>query len=103
MFPPIFDPFHRPAESAGGVTNENVLRVELAPDPETAAHVTLVEVDLVGGKAQHLGDGIPVVMRDLGGSVHPEGFRAGVPGADRPPGFHRYGAVPPDAQLQLQT
>ncbi len=98
---PVLYPFHRSAELTRGPADQYVLGVELAPDPESAAHVSFPQHHQMRRHAQHGGQRRPVVVRHFRGAVNVQ--RAGRPlivghGA---PALQWHAGMPPDPDREL--
>src|SRR5262249_8487790 len=65
----VLDPFARPVERQRGRADQHIFRIELPADPEAAADMAFVQMDPVAREAEHLRQGLAVVMRHLGGAV----------------------------------
>jgi len=95
---PVFCPADRPAAGHRQPRDQEVLGIELAPDPEPAAGVNRVHVDLRRVDAEHAGKQVSVEDRDLGHpvDVQPAG---GSRDRDQAAGFQRHAGVTPDRQF----
>jgi hypothetical protein len=101
---PVLGPLDRAAQPDGQPRDEEVLRVELAPDAEPAARVDGVHVDQrlvqaeqarqqVAVEHRHLGHAEDVELDPVSGSRHRQ----------QAAGLERYPGVPADRELDLTT
>ena len=98
MLAAILDPLDRPPHAQRRGAYQNVLRIELAANAETAADMTLIEVNRRCGASKHAGDLVPIPMRHLGGAVKLEHVARRIVSGDRAAGFQRDAGMAPDRQ-----
>ena len=101
VLPAVLDPLDRAPEPHRGQRHQHVLGVELAPDPEPAAHVALPQDDPAGRHPHHPGQLVAVVERHLGRAQHLQHPGVGVEAGQRPPALQGDAAVAAHRQLQL--
>ena len=98
MLAAILDPLDRPPHAQRRGAHQNVLRIKLAANAETAADMAFVEVNRRRGASKHAGNLVPVPMRHLGGAVKLEDVAGRIVSGDRAAGFERDAGMPPDRQ-----
>ncbi len=100
MLVTVFDPLDGAPEPQRRRAGQNVFRIKLATNAESAADMPFVEVNPVERQPEHRRERLAIVMRHLGSAVQPKDaadrFRYG----DRAACFERHAAVPADGQLQ---
>jgi hypothetical protein len=88
MFSTILDPFDRTAEAKSGKRNENVFWVKLSPYAESAADMTLEQMNLLGRQAEHHGKRSSIDMWDFGRAINLENTGIGIETRDCASRFH---------------
>jgi hypothetical protein len=101
MLVPIFDPFDRPPQPQSGKTDQNVLGIELAANPESASGVSLEQMNGRGAAPERLRQQIAGAVRDLGGAVHLEDVAHRVVAGDRAARLQWHARMTADLELEL--
>ena len=96
----VLGPLDRTAEPGGQPGDEEVLGVELAPDPEPAARVDGVHVDERLVQAEHARQQVAVEHRDLGHAEDVQAAGGLIGHRQQAARFERHPGVPADRQLQ---
>src|ERR1700733_5837662 len=93
MLAAILDPLHRPAQFARQERDQEIFRINMAFDAETAADIERDAADAGLRKFQHSGRLAPQPMYDLGG--RPDRHRIGprIVQSYYTTAFHRHGGV----------
>ena len=95
----VFDPLDWAAQFHGAERNDEVLRVELAADPETSANVGFNEVDTVFRHLQKRGQYPPVEVGYLGLAPHGHVAGPGGEGRHQTPSLQGVSGVPVAAKF----
>ena len=93
IFPPVFDPFHRPPGTARRKGNKKILGIKLSAHAKAAANIILDHQDLFFGQIKQGGQCGAVVKRHLGCTEDLHPTRLAVPFGQKPPRFHRHRGV----------
>ena len=101
MLLPVLDPFDRAAEPPRRGQDQHVLGIELAADPEPAADMALVELDLRVREPEHPHQGFLVAVRDLGRPVQFEDAAPGVVDPERAARLQRRAGMAPGREVEL--
>ena len=102
MLAAILDPLHRPAQFARQERDQQIFRIDMAFDAETAADIERDAADAGLRKFQHRGRLAPQPMHDLG--RRPDRHRIGprIVQSDHAAAFHRHGGVAMMIKAPLQ-
>ena len=98
VFAAILYPLDWPPQAQSRGAYQNVLRIKFAANAETAADMTLVEVNGSRGASEHAGDLVSIRMRHLGSAMQLEHVANRIVSGDRAAGFQRDAGMPPDRQ-----
>ena len=100
MLVPILDPLHRPPQPQGGEADQDVLRIELAANPESASDMSLEQVNGGGAAPEGERQQVAGAMRHLGGAMQLEDIADGVVARDRAARFQRHAGMATDLELK---
>src|SRR6185437_155970 len=70
MFAPVLDPFYRTSECQRGRAHQNIFRIDFAAHAETAADVTLEQLNGFTFAPKHFRQRVAIPVRHFGGAVH---------------------------------
>jgi hypothetical protein len=98
---PILDPFHRPLELHRRDQHQQVLRIKLAADAETAADMALMHMQRRRAAIEHAAERLAIAMRDLRGAVQLQQVLRRVVDADCSARFHRHAGVAAGLEIEL--
>ena len=100
MLAPVLDPFDRAAEPHCGETDEEILRVELAPDAEAAAGIAFLEHHPGRTAAEHAGERVAVAVRHLRGAVQLDNVTRRIMPRQGAARLERHAAMPTDREIE---
>ncbi len=98
----VLDPFHRPAEPARQIGDQQIFRIDVALDAKAAADVERDAADFCLGQPQHAGRLALEPMHDLGGGPDRHRIGARIVQADDTAAFHRQCDVAVMVETPLQ-